>query len=49
VIILEGVIDFVDAFEKDEHYSAMAEKQSKSFQFGISIFGYRALRSAVAS
>ena len=43
----EGMIEFIDAFEKDEHYFAIVELQSKRFQFGVSQIGYSTLRQAM--
>jgi len=37
----EGMIELVDAFEKDGHYFARIEKASRRFQFGVSREGYR--------
>ncbi|HTH37070.1 MAG TPA: hypothetical protein VL572_03850 [Pyrinomonadaceae bacterium] len=41
------MIEFVDAFEKDGHFFAVVELQSRRFQFGVSKIGYRALRQAM--
>ncbi len=40
----EGMMELIDTFEKDEHYFAIVEFRSKTFQFGISQAGYRTLR-----
>lgn len=43
----EGMIEFVDAFEKDQHYFAIIEKVSRRFQFGVSKQGFRVLRKSM--
>ena len=43
----EGMIEFIDAFEKDDHYFAIVEKCSRKFQFGVSKSGYLAIRKAM--
>ena len=43
----EGMIEFIDAFDKDGLYFAIVEKASKRFQFGISKEGYRVIRKAM--
>jgi len=43
----EGMIEFISAFEKDEHYFAIVEHRSRKFQFGVSRAGYKAIRKAM--
>lgn len=43
----EGMIEIVDAFEKDGHHFAIVEKVSRRFQFGVSKEGYRVIRRAI--
>src|SRR5215204_3745399 len=43
----ERMIEFVDAFEKDGHFFAVVDLQSRRFQFGVSKIGYRSLRQAM--
>ena len=43
----ERMIEFVDAFEKDGHFFAVVDLQSRRFQFGVSKVGYRTLRQAM--
>lgn len=43
----EGMIEFVDAFEKERSYFAIVEKASRRFQFGVSKESYRVLRKAM--
>lgn len=40
----EGMIEFIDAFQKDEHYFVIIELESRRFQFGVSVRGYRAVK-----
>src|SRR5438552_13933518 len=43
----EGMLEFIDVFESDEHYFAVVEHQSRKFKFGVSRAGYRAIRKAM--
>jgi hypothetical protein len=43
----EGILEFIDAFERDEHYFAIIEHQSRRLKFGVSRAGYRAIRKAM--
>ena len=43
----EGMIEFIDAFEKDGQYFGVIDHKSKRYQFGITPPGYRALRKAM--
>jgi len=43
----EGMIDFIDAFEIDGQYFGIVEYQSKKYQFGVTLAGYRALKKAM--
>jgi len=40
----DGMMEFINAFEKDGHYFAIVELESKKFQFGVSRAGYRVLK-----
>lgn len=40
----DGMLEFLDAYEKDEHFFAIVEFRSKKFQFGVSLSGYKALK-----
>jgi len=43
----EGMLEFVDAFEKSGQYFAIVEKASRRFQFGVSVKGYRVIRKTM--
>ena len=43
----DGMLEFIDAFEKDGHYFVVIEYRSKRFQFGISQLGYKTLKKAM--
>ena len=45
----EGMIELLDAFEKDDHFFAIIKHQERKFQFGISQAGYRAFRRSLQS
>jgi hypothetical protein len=40
----DGMLEFIDAYEKDEHFYAVVEFRSKKYQFGISLRGYKILK-----
>lgn len=43
----EGMMEFIDAFEKDGHYFVVVEFQSKKFQFGLSRSGYLVIKKSI--
>jgi hypothetical protein len=43
----ENVLEFIDAFEKDDHFFVVVELRSRRFQFGVSRLGYLAVRNAM--
>lgn len=43
----EGMLEFIDLFEKDGHFFIVIEHHSKRFQFGILRSGYLALKNAM--
>ncbi len=43
----EGMMEVVDAFEKDNHYFAVVELRGKRFRFGVSHQGYLTLKNAM--
>ena len=43
----DGMMEFIDAFEREGHYFAVVELQSKKFQFGVSQAGYRAIKKTM--
>lgn len=43
----DGMIEFLDAFEKEGHYFAKIELKSRKYQFGISKAGYVTLKKAM--
>jgi hypothetical protein len=45
----EGMVEFIDAFEKGGQFFLVVELQGRRFQFGISRNGYLAIRRAMQS
>ena len=43
----EGMIEFIDAFERSGQYFGIVEYQSERYQFGVTLTGYRALKKAM--
>jgi len=43
----EDMMEFIDVFEKDNHFFVIVELQRKRFQFGISRAGYITLKKAM--
>jgi hypothetical protein len=43
----EGMVEFVEAFEKEGSHFVIVEKDSRRFQFGVSKQGYRAIGKAM--
>lgn len=40
----DGMLEFIDAYEKDEHFFAVVEFRSKKYQFGVSRHSYQILK-----
>lgn len=43
----ENSLEFIDAFEKDDHFFAIVQFHRRRFQFGVSRGGYLAIKRAM--